>query len=136
MDMSKEKEPNELLQEGWRKLEILDCVKGVSKNGNDMFEFTFGDVLTYQQLTIFAIAIPGKRWFLKSILKACDIKANEDGVYDWDESNVIGKMVLGFINNIDELWIDRNGQERTTNKSKLSQVKSKDFPIPKEQQSE
>jgi len=122
-DMSEESE-KVLLPEGWREFEIINCEEKVSKSGNDMFVFKIADCKTYQEVEIFAIAIKKKRWFLKSILKACNVPASADGIYDWDIPDVLGKIVQGRVEHQKEEWIDRESKTRTTTKSRIVEIKT------------
>lgn len=135
-DMSEEKEKGALLPEGWREFEILGCVEHISKKGNEGFKFTFADVETHQEEEVYAIAVKKKRWFLKSILRACDVKASQDGVYDWDIPDVEGRIIRGRVEHQEETWINRNNQEVTTTKHKIVEIKSLSEEIPKAIKSE
>lgn len=124
MDMSQESEPNKVFDEGWHDWEIVKVEEQTSKQGNQMFKISF--VLAdkpSEGTTVYAIAEPGKRWFLKQLLKACDCPASEDGVYDWSEEDIEGKTVQGRIENQKETWIDRDGKDRETLKSKVVEFK-------------
>jgi len=125
MDMSKESEKKKLLPEGWREFEILDCKEQVSKQGNDMFKFTFIDVETEQEEEVYAVATQGKRWFLKQVLIACGVAAGQDGIYEWDISNVLGKVVLGYVSHQEEEWINRENKTVKSMKSKITEVAEK-----------
>lgn len=126
MDMSGESERHEFdnLPDGWRTFEISDCKEGTSKAGNEQFIFVFTDKETGQQGDVYAIATQGKRWFLKQVLTACGVKAGQDGVYDWDIEDVLGKEVSGKVVNVDDEWIDREGETQTATKPKINQVKA------------
>lgn len=123
MDMSGEKEKGELLPEGWRKFSITGCEEKTSKAGNMMFVITLTDLEKNQTEDVYAIATAGKRWFLKSILKACSVPASADGVYDWDIADIIDKTILGKVEHIDESWINREGDTVTSKKAKITTVK-------------
>ena len=95
MDMTGEESFGQLVPEGLRKMQITKCVKTISKSsGNDMFIITFLDLELFKSVDVYAIAVPGKRWFLKGILDACHVGAAADGIYDWSESEIIDKVVL------------------------------------------
>ena len=127
-DMSGEKQPvrKRLLPEGWREFEIISCEPSVSKAGKEMFVFQFQDLETAYVDNIYAISIQGKRWFLKSILTACGIPAGQDGIYDWEIKDVIGKKIQGLIEHEDNTWINREGEEVTTKQHRIVEVKSPD----------
>jgi hypothetical protein len=120
-DMSQESEKqNFSLEEGWHKFEISKVENKLSKAGNDMFVIGLAlDSNAGIGTEVYMIAEQGKRWFLKQLLKACDCPASEDGVYEWDEDDIIGKTVEGRVENVQEEWIDRKGNARTTEKSKV-----------------
>lgn len=126
MDMSGESERHafEELPDGWREFTIDDCKPATSKAGNEQFIFLFTDKETGQQGDVYAIATQSKRWFLKSILGACEIEASADGVYDWDIEDVIGKEVQGKVENQEDTFIDREGETKTVSRPKIVQVKT------------
>ena len=137
MDMSGETERKGLLPEGWRRFKITSCKEQVSKSGNDMFVFSFLDCERQQEEEIYAIAVPKKRWFLKSILSACGVEAAEDGVYNWEIQDVLDQYVMGRVEHSQEDWIDRDNKPRTTTKGRIVEVKEDDGSgapdIPKEE---
>jgi len=125
MDMSNESERHELeLPDGWRQFTIIECREEQSKAGNDMFIFAFQDSETKQIGDVYAIATEGKRWFLKSILKACGVKASADGVYDWNIEEVLEKEVMGKVVNSEDTFINREGDKVTKMKSKVTEIKA------------
>ena len=120
MNMSGEKEPNKVLDPGWYDWEIVKVEEKTSKSGNQMFVVSVAlaqDPGTGQD--VYCVAEEGKRWFLKQLLKACEVPVLEDGSFDWSEEDLIGKNVQGRVENNQETWIDRQGAERTTTKSKV-----------------
>ena len=122
-NMKNEKPPRQVLPEGWREFKIVDIQETVSKAGNTMFIVSLSDKETEAAIDVYCIATEGKRWMLKSLLTALGVTAGQDGVYDWDADEVIGKMVSGKVKNEDEEWIDREGEKRTTPKSKIMEFK-------------
>jgi len=122
MDMSKESKKKVLLPEGWRAFKIIGCEEKVSKQGNDMFVFTFLDLETMTQDEIYAIATQGKRWFLKSVLAACGVAAAQDGVYEWDMQDVMNKVISGYVEHEEEEWINRKGESIVSKKSKVTDI--------------
>lgn len=124
MDMSNEKKPSRkvLLPEGWREFKIKDMEETMSKSGNNMFIITVTDTKTGNDDTWYSVAEPKKRWFLKSILSACDCAGGEDGVYKWDKSDVIGKKVAGLVEHEDNKWINRDGEEITTKQHRVVDI--------------
>ena len=125
MDMSDESERKKLLPEGWRDFKIVACEAQISKQGNEMFKFLFKDIETGQEEDVYAVAVKGKRWFLKQILAACGLAASQDGVYDWDIANLLDKDVSGFVSHIEEPWVNREGNTVKTKKHKITQVADK-----------
>ena len=125
MNMQDEKKPSikVLLPEGWRKFKIVGCEEKTSKAGNLMFVITAQDELTGYDDTWYAIAEPKKRWFLKSVLSACGCKAAEDGVYNWEISDILNKWVEGFITHEDNEWINREGETIKTKQHRVSDIK-------------
>lgn len=123
MDMSKEKDKKELLPEGQRTFQIVGCREAVSKSfGNAMFIFTFKDTVLGQEEEVYAVAVEGKRWFLKSVLKACGIKETKDGVYNWDIPDVMDKMVMGTVIHFPDTWINQKNETITTTKHKITDI--------------
>jgi hypothetical protein len=137
--MSQERERKGALPEGWRRFKIVACQEGISKAGNEQFIMTFRDCETQQDEPVYAIAVQGKRWFLKSILSACGIEAAKDGVYDWDIIDILDQYVLGRVEHVQEdPWIDREGKTRPgATKGKIVEIKQDDGSgapdIPKEE---
>jgi len=123
MDMSQEREKEQLLPEGWRCFTIIKCEEQISKSGNEMFKITITDCETFQEIDIYAIAVPKKRWFLKSLLSACQIKAGENEVYEWDTEEIIGKIISGRVEHKEETWVNRDNQEMKSIKHKVVEVK-------------
>ncbi len=123
-NMKNEKPPRQVLPEGWRELKVVDIQETVSKAGNEMFIVSLSDKETEAVIDIYCIATERKRWMLKSLLTASGVAAGQDGVYDWDADEVIGKVVLGKVKNEDEEWIDREGEKRTTPKSQIMEFKT------------
>ena len=125
MDMSDEKKPQikVCLPEGWRKFKLTYAEEQTSKQGNDMIVITAEDVETGYCDTWYALAVPKKRWFLKMILAACGCAASEDGVYDWDIPDIIGKSVEGLCVHEDNKWINRDGDEVVTQQHKVVDIR-------------
>ena len=135
-DMSRESNRG-LLPEGWRKFKIVKCEKAVSKAGNEMFIFNLQDAITKKVEQVYAIATQGKRWFLKSLLAACDIPASQDGIYEWDVEDVLDQDIMGKVEHIDERWINREGEKITSTKGKITEIdKAGEIPITNEKPEE
>ena len=120
-DMSQERAPGESFPEGLNECIIVNCEESISKKNNVMFVITLAlvsDPLITN--TVYAVAEPKKRWFLKQLLDACDLEAAKDGVYKWDIKDVLDKKVLAKVKIEEETWIDREGNNRTTSKSKVN----------------
>lgn len=123
-NMKDEKRPNikKLLPEGWRLFEIVDAEEQTSKSGNQMIVITAKDMETGYEDTWYAVAEPKKRWFLKTILDACGCAASEDGVYDWELSDILNKSISGLVEHEDNKWINRNGDEVIQQQHKIVEV--------------
>jgi hypothetical protein len=119
-DMSQEKKPAGLIPEGERVLRITEMIEGKSKNGNNMFTVTVEDIKTHKSMPIWLISEPKKRWMLKSLLSAVGVAGGQDGVYNWDIKDVIGKTVIGVVEHFQEPWINREGKEVTSTKAKIT----------------
>ena len=128
-DMSGESD-NAIFPAGWREFKIISCKDVIFKSGNEGFEFVFMDLETGQDFPIVrAVAVPKKRWFLKQILVACGVPAGLDGVYEWDIADVLNKQITGKVENYNEKWINRDGIEQITEKSKITVIKKSDNPV-------
>jgi len=113
-----------LPSEGWHDVEVVAMVEGTSKNGNPKYTINFASAENpadglQQDLT----NIQGKRWLLRQLLEACGIegKENEQGrkIYDWEISDIEGKTVSANIVHDKTPYIDRDGNERVTPKTKI-----------------
>src|SRR3990167_1469840 len=126
MDMSKEQAPKRkyLLPEGWRRFTILSCEPSVSKSGNAMFLIDVQDDEKNYVDTLYAVSVEGKRWFLKMILTACGVLAGQDGVYDWEAKDIIGKKVMGLVEHEPNTWINRAGVEIKTTQHRIVEFKT------------
>jgi hypothetical protein len=138
MDMSEEKKPSVkiLLPQGWRQFKIVGCEEKTSKAGNLMFVLSAQDKETGYIDTWYAIAEAKKRWFLKSILVACGCKAGQDGVYDWEISDIMNKNVLGFVVHEDNEYINRDGETVKTKQHKVSDIMEAQQDEPKKEMTE
>ena len=123
-NMKNEKPPRQVLPEGWREFTVSSIQESTSKAGNEMFIVSLLDKETEAVIDVYCIATEGKRWMLKSLLTAMGVAAGQDGVYDWDVDEVIGKAVSGKVKNEDEEWIDREGEKRVTAKSRIEEFKT------------
>jgi hypothetical protein len=124
MDMRGEKDYGRIFEEGWHDFEIVKIEEQISKNNNQMFKISLAlaDKPT-EGIEVYAITEAGKRWFLKQFLGACGCEAAEDGIYDWSPEDYEGLTIQCRIENQEETWIDRNGYERKTLKSKVVEFK-------------
>jgi len=119
-DMSQEKAPEGSFPEGRNDCMIVNCEEQTSKAGNPMFMITLALLADISVTTnVYAIATIKKRWFLKNLLDVCGINAAQDGVYDWDITDILGKEIVALVKNENENWIDREGNNRTTQKGKV-----------------
>jgi hypothetical protein len=76
-----------------------------------------------QSLEVYLVSTEGKAWMLKQFLTACAVPKDKEGAFEWSESDVIGKKILGSIEHITEDWIDREGKKQTSTKAKLAEFK-------------
>ncbi len=129
-NMSEEKRPPSLLPEGLRLVRVTEMIKGKSKSsGNDMFTTTIEDIKTKKSMQVYLVAVPKKRWMLKSLLGAVGIPASADGVYDWSTTDVIGKTVIASIEHYQEPWINTDGQNVMQDKCKVTEFLKADEQI-------
>jgi len=124
-NMSGESQKKKLLPEGWRTFKIIDGEETTSKAGNPMFKFIFRDLDTQQDEEVYAIVVEGKRWFLKQILCACQIKESEDGVFEWGLDDVVDREIMGLVTHVEEEWINREGVTIKSTKHKIAEVNDK-----------
>lgn len=118
-DMSGEKGRATLLPEGWHSFKVKNVVEATSKQGNEMFIITLKHLENGDEQDVYAVATPGKRWFLKQFLTALCIPAGADGVYKWSISDVIGLNISGRVEHETSDWIDRSGNTRTSTKGRV-----------------
>lgn len=121
MDMSQEKEPvrNDKFDEGRHEFVIHEVEPSMSKKGNEMFIVTLKQEATNKKIQCYLVATPGKRWMLKQLLSSVGIDKNAEGKYSWDIKDVLGKNVVGIIENVDEEYIDRQGESKKVTKPKV-----------------
>jgi hypothetical protein len=120
-DMKDEKKPSKLLPAGDRVVRIAAMVEKISKAGNKMFVATLFDEQTKNEMDVFLVAEKGKRWFLKMLLSAVGIEPNDDGVFEWDTDDVVGKSVVARVEHFTEPWVNREGNEVQINKAKVTE---------------
>lgn len=120
-DMKEEKRPPSNLPEGKRLVRINELLPDVSKQGNSMYVASIEDVKLGKSMQVWLVAEPKKRWLLKSLLTAVDLKAGEDGVYDWSVTDVIGKLVFAVIEHETQPWVNREGKEIMQTKAKVTE---------------
>lgn len=121
MNMNEERPPQVLLKEGYREFTIVAAREQKSKAGNEMFVATFKDIETQDQIDVYLVATPGKRWVLKTLLNGLGIKKDESGAYNFELSDLVGKNVQGLVKNQNEEWINREGNTVNTLKSKVTE---------------
>ena len=121
-DMSQEKAPSrkKLIPEGWNQMTILSCEPSVSKAGNAMkiVELNY-EPMSYTE-KIYLVAEQGKRWQLKKLLIACGIEAGKDGIYDWNDEDIVGKKISVLNEPEDNEYINRNGDTVKTKQNRFS----------------
>ena len=120
-NMSEERRPPSILQEGARLVRIAEMIFGTSKNGNEMYTVTIEDTKTHKSMQVWLVATPKKRWRLKSLLAACEVPASEDGVYSFETKDIIGKSVIAMIEHVTEPWTNREGVEVMQTKAKVTE---------------
>ncbi len=119
-DMSQEKKPAGLLPEGERLVRVTEMIASVSKGGNKMFTTTIEDIKTKKTMTVWLVNEPKKRWMLKSLLNACNVAGGQDGVYEWNTLDVIGKTVVAMVEHYKEDWINKEGVTVKLDKAKVT----------------
>lgn len=122
-----------VFEAGWNYWNVTGIKQEVSKSSkNPMFVITLEHANICQPIDVYAIAVQGKQWLLMQFLKACGIKVEEGVELNWDSSDVLGKTIMGFVQNEDNNWIDREGQSRSDKQSKISNF----LPLEKQAQPE
>lgn len=120
-DMSNEKAPSRkrLIPEGWNPMTVESCESSVSKAGNAMkiVELHYKP-MTYTE-KIYLVAEQGKRWQLKKLLIACGIEAGKDGIYDWNDEDIVGTEINILNEPEDNTYINRNGDSITTKQNRF-----------------
>ena len=120
-NMSEERRPPSILQEGARLVRITEMIFGTSKNGNEMYTVSIEDTKTHKSMQVWLVATPKKRWMLKSLLSACEVPASQDGVYSFETKDIIGKSVIAMIEHVTEPWTNREGVEVMQTKAKVTE---------------
>lgn len=120
-DMSGEKRPPQLLPEGARLVRVTEMMLGKSKADNEQYITTIEDVKTHKSMVIYLVAVPKKRWMLKSLLDACECPASQDGVYNFEVPSIIGKSVIAMVEHFQEPWINTKGENVTNTKAKVTE---------------
>jgi len=120
-DMKGEKKPSGIIPEGLRTVRVTEMKEEHSKKGNLMFVTDFEDKETQSTMRAYLIAEKGKRWLLKSLLSACGIAEDVEGVMDWDIPDVINKVVVGQVVHFEEPWINREGNEVMVKKGQFKE---------------
>lgn len=128
-NMNEEKRPPTLLPEGARLVRITELIKGTSKNGNEMFTATIEDIKTRKSMAVYLVAVPKKRWLLKTLLTAVGSPASEDGIYSWSKTDVLGKTVIAIVDHFQEPWIDTDGKETMQTKCQVSEFLAPDNQV-------
>lgn len=125
MNMTDEKEPtkNDVFEDGIHEVIVISIEPKVSKNTNEMFVTTLKEESTRKTIQCFLVATQGKRWMLKNLLDCVGIKKNEKGEYVWDISDVLNKQIAIVIENVEEEFINRNGESQKIKKSKIKSFK-------------
>ena len=119
-DMSDERTPAKVWDEGWYEFVVSDMVEKTSKSGNEMFVITLDNA--EGSLDVYAIAVRGKRWFLKRFLEAVGVKETPEKVMEWDVSECIGKTVRGYVADEESTYTDRDGNKRKNIKSVVKNI--------------
>lgn len=129
LNMKEETKPmrKRLLDEGWREFLIVGCSDEVkSKGGNNQYVLKVQDVLTGYEENLYAVSEPKKRWFLKSLLDACNINC-VDGIYNFEpplSKNLIGNKIMGLVEHEDNEYINRACETVKIKQHKIVEVKS------------
>ena len=99
-----------LMEEGWHYFTINNMVEETSKQGNEMFVVSLYCPINESVDTVYMVTAKGKRWLLKSLLKACGIPRDEKGVYKFESNDLIGLAVEGRNQPEPNEYINREGE--------------------------
>lgn len=128
-DFSDERRPKKriLLPAGWRSFKVLDCSQEVlSKKGNPQYIVTLFDVKTETEHEVYAVNVPKKRWFLKSLCEACAVPIDANGAFIFEPPSpppIKEKDIMGLVELEDNNWIDRQGNEHNDKQHKITDFK-------------
>jgi hypothetical protein len=111
-----------LLPEGKRTFTFRKVRYETSKKGNPMFVFGIKDDDTGYEESIYAVDVEGKRGTLKMVLAACGVKEDENGIFNWDNPDVIGKQVIGDVIHEPNDWTDRQGKLHQDKQHKIVDI--------------
>ncbi len=127
-DMKDEKKPTgkKLLPEGWRRFIVVSAKEETSAKGNNMIVATLQDEITGQAEECYMITPQGKRWYLKSFLKACGVPIADGEVYSFEFADLVGKIVGGQVEHFEDTWINRENKTRTTTKHKIADFREEE----------
>lgn len=119
MEMGNEKMPNKQLPAGNRTVTVVSMAEEKSKAGNMMFVTRLKDNQTGVESNVYLVAEKGKRWLLKQLLTAVGIQQDNDGNFIWDIPDVVGKTAMAVVEQSPEKWINREGEEIESMKSRV-----------------
>jgi len=126
MNMRNENRDKFELPDGWYAFEIAKIEEYPSKKCQLMFKAKM--ILADNAgvgTDVYFVGDEGKRWFLKELLASCSCPAAEDGVYNWDFSDVEGHTVWGRVEHRQgDDWYDRDGKKQPGRmKAQISEFK-------------
>lgn len=105
--------------DGVNKFIVEDIKPATSKNGR---EFLVADLKHEDggEIRVWLNVEEGMRWLLKELLKAtgCFVR-QPDGDWEINTEELIGKEVIGIIENIQDKYIANDGSERSIERSKI-----------------
>ncbi len=122
-DMSNEKGPREILSEGWHKFSVDEVELAMSSTGNEMLIWELTELENKTGFTLMTTCIKGKRWLLKQALTACGIIADDKGYYEYEITDLSGKIFEGRIKHFPEDWINREGQNVSSVKDRIIEIR-------------
>jgi hypothetical protein len=123
LDNEKKPSRRQLLDQGWRAFVFESGEDKPSKAGNQMFIMQTKDVATGYVEPVFLVRTEGKRWLLKAALESVGIKRSEDGKYNYELSDLLGKELLGEVIHEPDEYINRNGDTVKTTRHKIVDFK-------------
>jgi len=113
-----------VFEPGWHRWEVTRIDETVSKKGNQMFVVELAEDTLLKTIDIYLLSVEGKAGMLKSFLTAIKAPVDKDGVFEWGFSDILGRSLEAFIENEPSDWVDRQGEMRHDQRSRIVEFRS------------